>query len=488
MHFFKIDQAKRTTEDPDSSNSAALTGFKQFMALIHRRRSSRPRRIFATVLASVVLIIAGVGYILFFESEKPAVSIETADEYLGDNGSFQYAVSDKKTGIRSITLRAIQGDIEKILYSISFPRNSYKGRGGPSTDSRTIPFSPIPEGFRDGELTLSLEVTDFSFYNWFKGNRSVVKKKVTIDTKPPEIRILHSEKYIIPGGSGIAIYSLSEESRHHGVIVNGHFNPGFQIGDGRKDTYISFFALPFDTKQIDSLSINAVDRAGNRTSLPFTTVYKAVRKKKDIINVGDNFLSRKIPEFEQHYPEISGNFLEKYLYINNAIRKANNQQIRDLCSSPLKERLWKGRFLRMAGSSRAGFADYRTYYYKGEPVDHQVHLGMDIASTRRAEVRAANRGVVIFADYLGIYGNMVMLDHGQGVFSLYSHLSRISVAPGDKVDQKAVLGLTGTTGMAGGDHLHFSMLVNGIFVLPKEWWDQHWIDVTIEEPVTDSKF
>ena len=142
----------------------------------------------------------------------------------------------------------------------------------------------------------------------------------------------------------------------------------------------------------------------------------------------------------------------------------------------------------MAGSSRAGFADHRTYFYKGEAIDKQVHLGMDIASTRRADVKAANRGKVAFADYLGIYGNMVMVDHGQGVFSLYSHLSQINVAPGDDVERSAVLGLTGTSGMAGGDHLHFSMLVNGIFVTPKEWWDQHWVEVTIEEPITDSKF
>jgi murein DD-endopeptidase MepM/ murein hydrolase activator NlpD len=112
---------------------------------------------------------------------------------------------------------------------------------------------------------------------------------------------------------------------------------------------------------------------------------------------------------------------------------------------------------------------------------------MDIASTSKADVRAANRGQVVFADYLGIYGNMVLVDHGQGVFSLYSHLSKINVGPGDMVDQQTVLGLTGTTGMAGGDHLHFSMLVNGVFVTPKEWWDQHWIDVTIQQPITEAK-
>ena len=142
----------------------------------------------------------------------------------------------------------------------------------------------------------------------------------------------------------------------------------------------------------------------------------------------------------------------------------------------------------MPGSTRAGFADHRTYYYKGNIIDHQVHLGMDIASTSRADVRAANKGKIVYTDYLGIYGNMVMIDHGQGVFSLYSHLSQINVSLGDTVDQKTVIGLTGTTGMAGGDHLHFSILINGVFVTPKEWWDQHWVEVTIDGPITTSKF
>jgi murein DD-endopeptidase MepM/ murein hydrolase activator NlpD len=84
------------------------------------------------------------------------------------------------------------------------------------------------------------------------------------------------------------------------------------------------------------------------------------------------------------------------------------------------------------------------------------------------------------AGYLGIYGNTVILDHGQGVFSLYSHLSRITASEGDLLPQDGVLGASGTTGMAGGDHLHFSMLINGIFVNPLEWWDASWLDNNIE--------
>jgi murein DD-endopeptidase MepM/ murein hydrolase activator NlpD len=185
---------------------------------------------------------------------------------------------------------------------------------------------------------------------------------------------------------------------------------------------------------------------------------------------------------------MAGTMVDKYLFTNNEIRIKNNNMISELCGAPHHQRLWEGKFYRMPGSSRAGFADHRTYYYGDKPIDRQVHLGIDLASTRNAEVKAAEGGIVIFADYLGIYGNMVMIDHGQGVFSLYSHLSQIDVVPNDQVDRGSVIGLTGTTGMAGGDHLHFSMLVNGIFVTPKEWWDQNWIDVTIEDPLTESRF
>jgi len=58
---------------------------------------------------------------------------------------------------------------------------------------------------------------------------------------------------------------------------------------------------------------------------------------------------------------------------------------------------------------------------------------------------------------------------------MYAHLSQISVNPGDVVSRGDKLGRTGSSGMAGGDHLHFSMLIDDIFVNPVEWWDKNWI-------------
>ena len=396
--------------------------------------------------------------------------------------------ADGKSGLRHLRVRISQGEIAKELYVEEIPRNGFTGMIGQPQKTVKIPFNPADSGFQDGPAQIVLEAYDYSLRGLLKGNKTIVTHELSIDTTPPKVSILHSEQYINPGGTGIAIYRLTDPVITSGVQINDRFHPGFLVGDGRDDTFISYFALPYSANQLDTSFVVAVDPAGNKTQLPFTVIFKKKNFRQDRINVSDGFLDKKIPEFMQYYPEMSGTMVDKYLFTNKEVRIQNNSKISELCGSPHKQRLWEGKFHRMPGSSRAGFADHRTYFYGSKPIDRQVHLGIDLASTRNAEVKAAEKGIVIYADYLGIYGNMVMIDHGQGIFSLYSHLSKIDVAPNDEVDKLTVIGLTGTTGMAGGDHLHFSMLVNGVFVTPIEWWDQHWIDVTIEDPLTESRF
>jgi hypothetical protein len=452
--------------------------------------TSKHYNAFRLIVVSLGVFLGGAGivvFFLFFEGENPLVNLEATGHYIGKKGIIRYSVTDRKSGLRNISIWGSQGDITKILHSVTFPRSSYTGKIGPPEVTETITFDTKKEGFAEGPLNIRFEATDYSL-RWLQGNKTIVKKEVTVDMVPPQLQILQSEKYISPGGAGVAIYRLSDNKSTNGVTINGTFHPGFLVGDGRADIFISYFALPYDAQRIENLIVSAVDLAGNETIVPFTTVYKGVAQKTDTITIGDDFLSAKIPEFQQYYPEMQGELIDKYLYTNSTVRDMNNKKISELCKNPLQNRLWQGHFLRMAGSPRAGYADHRSYMYNGKIIDRQVHLGVDIASTNRAEVRAANKGKIIFADYLGIYGNMILIDHGQGIFSLYSHLSQMNVTPGSEIDKKSVIGLTGTSGMAGGDHLHFAVLVNGVFVTPKEWWDEHWIEVTIEAPLSHSKF
>lgn len=451
-------------------------------------RSGKSKGTLYIILLLIIILPIGFCFFLFFEGEKPVVLIDEPQSFIGAESEITVTAKDNKSGLKSVKLVISQDGVAKELFTTVFPRKGYTGAIGQTTDQRKLIFKPKEAAFKDGPATITYTATDYSARNFLRGNVTITSRDVVIDTTPPKISIIHSERYIMPGGSGIVIYKLNDPKAKHGTVVNDFYFPGFLVGDGRDDTNISYIALPYQAETVSNSFVIAEDEAGNQAKVSFTTVYKTKNFKKDTINVGDNFLNKKIPEFEQTYADMQGNPVEKYLFVNNEVRKQNNSQISLLCKTPLPERLWSGSFTRMPGSTRSGYADHRTYYYADQPIDKQVHLGIDIASTKHADVTAAETGVVVHADYLGIYGNMVLLDHGQGVFSLYSHLSQINVAKGDQLEKGSVLGLTGTSGMAGGDHLHFSMLIHGIFVTPIEWWDQHWIDVTIEDPLTDSRF
>jgi murein DD-endopeptidase MepM/ murein hydrolase activator NlpD len=169
--------------------------------------------------------------------------------------------------------------------------------------------------------------------------------------------------------------------------------------------------------------------------------------------------------------------IDQYVAINSELRRLNAEKIASFADETSPELLWQGVVFHPFTNNavESGFADRRTYVYDGRDVDYQVHLGFDLASYAQASIVAANRGRVLFADELGIYGNCVIIDHGMGLQSLYAHLSTIDVQPGEMVDKDQPIGRSGMTGLAGGDHLHFTMLVQGRMVNPVEWWDAHWI-------------
>jgi len=167
--------------------------------------------------------------------------------------------------------------------------------------------------------------------------------------------------------------------------------------------------------------------------------------------------------------------------VNKRLRKENEDRITAVTKLATPTLLWKDAFAQLSNSKvEANFADLRTYAYSGEPTDTAYHLGYDLSVTKHTPVEAANSGTVAFADDLGIYGNTVILDHGLGLFTLYGHLSSIDVKAGDSVAKRQIIGKTGETGLAAGDHLHFGIYLAGVAVLPVEWWDQKWIDDNIQ--------
>ena len=243
---------------------------------------------------------------------------------------------------------------------------------------------------------------------------------------------------------------------------------------------MAYFALPYDSRPEPSIYLWAKDKAENTASSTFYYHIKRKRFGSEKINITDRFLKRILPYFSFYEFDPGDSDLNKYLKINNDLRKKDNEDFYNLLKDTSPERLWEGAWLRLENSATmARFAVQRSYYYKGEEIDQQYHLGIDLASLANSPVGAGNNGRIIFADRDGIYGLTVVIDHGQGIASLYGHLSSIEVKKGQEVKKGDIIGHTGQTGLAGGDHLHFSMLIHGVFVNPIEWWDTHWIEDNI---------
>ena len=453
-------------------------------------KMSSKRSAKSTIISLFILLLivaAAIGFFKFYEQEKPQISFHDDISIFGLNKEVNFTVTDSRSGISLVEILLSQGNKSAKVYRKKFSRQGFFEHNGPERIEEKVTLKTGSMGFKDGAAELKVTVRDFSFWNWMAGNEVTKTYPVTMDTRPPKISILHSTRYVSPGGSGMVVYKINDAVENHGLTINGHFNPGFPVTE-EDNRYIAYFGLNFDTEKIEKAVVSATDIAGNTGNAAFGMILKKKALKKDTINISDNFLNLKIPEFSQEYPQLNGSLVEQFIYVNSKMRADNYQTIVKVCSNPSPARLWHGKFGRMAGSRMAGFAEHRTYLYNNAEIDQQVHLGVDLASTKQAEIKAANRGNVIFADYLGIYGSTIILDHGQGIFSLYSHMSQIGVAVDEMAEKGSVIGLSGKTGMAGGDHLHFSVLVNGIFVTPMEWWDKQWLQLNIEDILNGRKF
>jgi murein DD-endopeptidase MepM/ murein hydrolase activator NlpD len=98
--------------------------------------------------------------------------------------------------------------------------------------------------------------------------------------------------------------------------------------------------------------------------------------------------------------------------------------------------------------------------------ERNPHSGLDIAAPEGTDIRVAADGTVIESGDFFFSGNMVYVDHGQGLISLYAHMSRIDVKPGDVLRRGDIIGAVGQTGRVTGAHLHFAVMANGILIDP----------------------
>ncbi|MGD9157272.1 MAG: M23 family metallopeptidase [Desulfobacteraceae bacterium] len=429
----------------------------------------------------IIIVLFAWLFTVIFEGEKPSVMLTPLPGYISQKQEFQVNVNDMKRGIKALRISYSQGNNDTVLLEMKFPFEGFLNKNGVREYNKTFQLDPSKLRLAQGKLDLNIKVWDYSRRNGGDGNMNVIKHSMIVDTYPPSLRAISKSHYVSIGGTGLVIYRTSSDTAESGLYVNDIFFEGYPAGENAKEgTYLAYFALPFNVDKNAEIHLWAKDKAGNTARSTFYYKILSKRFNKDKIDVSDNLLKRVLPYFDYLGLDPALSDKDKYIKINTELRKKDNETLYELLKDTTPTKLWEGKWLRMKNAaSMAQFADHRSYYYNGEKIDEQDHMGIDLASLANSPIEAANNGIVVFAERNGIYGMTVVLDHGQGLASLYGHLSSIDVKIGDTVKKGDILGHSGQTGLAVGDHLHFSVLVHGIFVNPVEWWDLHWIQDNI---------
>lgn len=410
----------------------------------------------------------------------PSIEIDADKPGIGRRTSFRITLAEPRRGLTECRVELVQGDrVESLAVREWQPRSAWQF-WGPATvrDELTVVIgSETISGLRSGEATLRVAVWPAS--TWLRRPEPRIAERVwPVLLTAPALQIRSSHHYVSQGGSGVVVYRVGDTALRDGVRVGETWFPGYPLPGGEAGLRFALFAVPFDLVGPTEIRLEAEDVVENRALLSFVDEFFSKSFRSDVIEITDEFMERVVPAIMAATPEMpdQGDLLANYLWINGELRRRNAVSLRELAATSSREFLWTRPFVPMSkGQVMSAFADRRTYRYQGREVDRQDHLGFDLASVRQAEIQAANRGTVVLADYLGIYGTTVVIDHGFGLMSLYGHLSSLAVRSQDKVEQGQTIGRSGQTGLAGGDHLHFTLLIQGHPVNPVEWWDGAWI-------------
>jgi len=440
------------------------------------------------LLMALPLAVVFLGLAAFRAGSLPVLTLETKPGALGPTTQVLATAEAGGRGLAALKLEIVQGTTVRLLATkTAVPRPAW-AFWGPRETHATFDVRLGPEALRGlahGEATLRLTADRAAA--WLLSPGATIKEATrALRLRPPSLERLSAQNVATQGGAGVVVYRVGTGAIRDGVAAGEWWFPGHPYPGGAERDRFALFGIPFDLADLAAVRLVAEDEVGNRSEAEFLDRLGPKPFVTDTLPVRDEFLAKVTPEILAHAPEIkaSADPVQTFLAINRDLRRANAETLKALAPASAPRFLWSRRFEALPRAKvMSAFADRRTYTYAGRPVDQQTHLGFDLAATRNTPVPAANDGIVVLARYLGIYGNAVVVDHGFGLMSLYGHLAKVAVAKGQSVARGDELGRTGATGLAAGDHLHFTILIQGLPVNPTEWWDAHWIRDHVARPL-----
>jgi murein DD-endopeptidase MepM/ murein hydrolase activator NlpD len=418
------------------------------------------RALVVFVAIAVLLPIA----ILLVRSATPVLDLPSPVASVGQASSIALHVRDPR-GVRKVEAFVEQNGSRFPVWQLAQPSGVADNTWSFVIGTRTVP------QLRDGKAKLIFEATS----NDLLRKTAQLENDVTVVTQPPTLSVDSEQHYIYLGMADLATFNVSGSWTAAGVRVGDQTYRSWPMPGGKPGLF-SLFAFAWNIPADTIPKVFASNSAGNDVTTPINFQFPKKEQPKYTVHdlqVSDAFMQKVVGELD---PNGSGDLIARFVKINTDMRRANNKTLSDLQFKTADRFLFSQPFARQSHSqAEASFADVRNYIYQGKKIDQQVHLGYDLAVTQHVGVEASNDGRVVYAAPLGIYGNCIVVDHGYGLQTIYGHLSHIDVHAGDMVRRGQVMGQSGMTGMAGGDHIHFAMQLDGVQIDPKEWWDGHWI-------------
>ena len=395
---------------------------------------------------------------------RPTLEVATAVTTVGQATPISVRVHDPH-GVSRFTATVTQNGVQ-------YP--AWQAAGGSKNADTTFDFAigvkSTPQ-LKDGAARLILEARSGGLFR----SKARWEHDVNVVTEPPIVSADSDQHYLYLGMADLATMNVTGSYTSAGVRVGDETFRAWPMPGGKPGMF-SMYAFAWNMPAGTIPLVYASNGGGNDVTTPLTVVFPKREQPvytRHEIQISDQFMQKVLGELD---PNGSGDPVARFVKINTEMRKANNRTLSDLRLKTADSFLWSQPFGRQPrAKAEATFADVRSYMYHGQKIDEQVHLGYDLASTVHVGVEASNDGKVVWAAPLGIYGNCIVVDHGYGLQTIYGHLSRIDVKAGDAVKRGQAMGLSGMTGMAGGDHVHFAMQLDGVQIDPKEWWDAHWI-------------
>ena len=416
------------------------------------------------LLIILVLVVIVPIVIVVARSATPVVDLTSPINVIGQATPIGVHVTDPR-GIRSVSATVEQNGASYPVWQMVQPAKAREATWNFTAGVKTTP------QLKDGKAKLIVEAKS----NDLLHRSGRFEQDVTVVTRPPTVSTDSEQHYIYIGMADLATFDVSGAYTAAGVRVGDESFRAWPMPGGKPGLF-SLFAFAWNMPQTTIPVVFASNGAGNDVTSPLTVVFPKKEQPHYTVHelqVSDQFMQKVIGELD---PNGTGDPVARFVKINSEMRKENNKTLADLRFKTADHFLFSQPFQRQPHSqAEANFADLRHYIYHGKEIDQQVHLGYDLAVTQHVGVQASNDGRVVWAAPLGIYGNCIVVDHGYGLQTIYGHLSHIDVHEGDVVKRGQVMGQSGMTGMAGGDHIHFAMQLDGVQIDPKEWWDPHWI-------------